>query len=192
MANRSSSSGFSFLGLGILILLVLVAGIIFVSCAGVLGQEPLPPPTPQPQIVHPHRCGCHVCCAETIVVYPPQPSYFGEVDGFKTNGQLRCHNSHSTEMGGSRQFAVGTDSVSNAQLLHGQALNVRSRDFNTANETLRALTTPPKEVVRTVNRTIILTVPAPPLPYYTVVGSTVVCDAYGRHWHYANYGWRVR
>lgn len=113
----SSNSSFSWLGLFLLIGLVLGA----VCIGSAMAQQPpyLPALTPIPQpivvqpvpVVHVTGCQCQNCiqtvvpqpfCPQPVVpvvVYPPQPTYFGEVDGFKTSGSLRCYNSHATEMG---------------------------------------------------------------------------------------------
>lgn len=217
-ASSSTTSGFTWVGffalLGIIGLVIClgsafaggptysqIPGSVLVAhhhhthnCCNTCNQTPCACAQPCCKSCNHNPCCCTPAPCKTVC-YPPEPTFHGEVDGFETSGQLRCHNSHSIKMGGSRVTATGVESVMNAQLLHEHALNTRSRDFSGALCTTRALTTPPKEVVRTVTKTVYLSVPAPPvtlIPSYTVYSPTVVYDAYGRYWHYRNYGWYIR
>lgn len=187
------ASGFSWTGLFVIV--VFFAGLFWLL--GAIGRAETPEvlPSPLSSVVRyvelPPECETchHVSCSCRVPRRPKPPTFFGEVDGFKTSGQVRCQSSHEISMGGSRVSATGLESSMNAQLLHSQALASRERSFGTANETTRQLAAPPKVVEKTVTKTVYLTVPAPSF-HYVVVGPTTVCDVYGRHHYWSGYGWR--
>lgn len=194
--HAPASSGSTFVGFAlILIIAILLCGL----CAAVWGQSgspPLPPPPAPTATVAPVVVPGTVPAPlpdpafVPVVVAPPppvliipEPTFEGEVDGFKV--PVRCIG--NIEMGGSRVKATGTESVANAQGLHEKALKHRSGDFAAALCTTRALSAPPTVVTRTV--TVPVLVATPPFAGYTVIGPTMVRDPYGRRWIYSGGYW---
>lgn len=207
-SSSASQSGFSFTGLMVLILLG--GGMLGFFTLMASAQSPTVA-TPAPRHIHAHthhhhgddccECeapSCEKACCKTCkkepccCKRPKEPTFHGRVIGGHTTVDRRCHGSVTLQGPSSEVYATGVESVRNAQLLHEHAeLGAREQQdrMNAAAERMYA---PPKEVVRTVTKTVVLTVPAPPvslIPRYTVLEPTVVLDAFGRRWSYRNYGW---
>lgn len=191
MSQNTTNSGFTWTGL--LVILTIFFGALWLL--GTIGRAETPRALPSPPSIVRYdpipatTCETchHVSCSCRVPRRPKPPTFFGEVDGFKTSGEVRCHGSHEISMGGSRVSATGIESSMNAQLLHSQALASRERSFGTAVCATRAMSTPPKEVVKTVVKPVYV-----PVPTFThvYIDATTVCDVYGRRWKWAGYDWR--
>lgn len=99
----------------------------------------------------------------------------------------RCHGTLEMTGPSVEIYARGTESAANAITLLSQAES-HANDLQYSMDAIGERSyAPPKEVVRTVKETVVLTVPVPSptlVPYYTVIGPDRIVDGYGRTWWY--------